>query len=116
MSERGITGVFGGSFNPPHLAHLVCAQEAHLQLALDRVLLVPTRIPPHKPMEVEPGAEHRLEMCRRAIAGHVTVDGVFFEGERIPLTIENGRKLTDAVAELCRSHSAREQRVLVAGG
>ena len=72
--------------------------------------------------EFGPQFFHLMQLMRippdayRAIAGHVTVDGIFFEGERIPLTIENGRKLTDAVAELCRSHSASEQRVLVAGG
>jgi nicotinate-nucleotide adenylyltransferase len=57
-------GILGGTFNPPHLGHLVCAQEAYLQLALDRVMLIPARIPPHKPVEDEPGAEHRYELCR----------------------------------------------------
>lgn len=63
-------GILGGTFNPPHLGHLVCAQEAYLHLALARVILIPARIPPHKPVEEEPGIEHRLEMCRLAIAGH----------------------------------------------
>jgi nicotinate-nucleotide adenylyltransferase len=62
-------GILGGTFNPPHLGHLVCAQEAYLQLGLARVDLVPARVPPHKPVEDEPGIEHRLEMCRLAIAG-----------------------------------------------
>ena len=62
-------GILGGTFNPPHLGHLVCAQEAYVQLALTHVLLVPARVPPHKPVEDEPGIEHRLEMCRLAIDG-----------------------------------------------
>jgi nicotinate-nucleotide adenylyltransferase len=62
-------GLLGGTFNPPHLGHLVCAQEAHAQLGLDRVLLVPTRVPPHKVMEVEPGVGHRVAMCEAAVAG-----------------------------------------------
>jgi len=62
-------GILGGTFNPPHLGHLVSAQEAHLQLGLDRVMLVPARLPPHKPVEDEPGVEHRLEMCRIAVRG-----------------------------------------------
>jgi nicotinate-nucleotide adenylyltransferase len=62
-------GIFGGTFNPPHLGHLVCAQEAYLQLGLDRVMLMPARIPPHKAVDDEPGAEHRLELCRRAVDG-----------------------------------------------
>jgi nicotinate-nucleotide adenylyltransferase len=63
-------GVLGGTFNPPHLGHLVCAQEAYLQLELSRVILIPARIPPHKPVDEEPGVEHRAEMCRLAISGH----------------------------------------------
>jgi hypothetical protein len=52
----------------------------------------------------------------RAIAAHVTVEGVYFDGERIPLNMENSRKVTDAVAELCRSHSVHEEQELGAGG
>jgi nicotinate-nucleotide adenylyltransferase len=63
-------GVLGGTFNPPHLGHLVCAQEAYFHLELSCVNLIPARIPPHKPVPEEPGVEHRLEMCRLAIAGH----------------------------------------------
>jgi nicotinate-nucleotide adenylyltransferase len=62
-------GILGGTFNPPHLGHLVCAQEAYLQLDLDLVMLIPARIPPHKPVEDEPGIEHRLELCRLAAGG-----------------------------------------------
>jgi nicotinate-nucleotide adenylyltransferase len=62
-------GLLGGTFNPPHLAHLVCAQEALLRLALDRVLLVPVGIAPHKAVEAEPGVEHRVAMCEAAVAG-----------------------------------------------
>jgi nicotinate-nucleotide adenylyltransferase len=62
-------GIMGGTFNPPHLGHLVCAQEAYLQLELDRVMLIPARTPPHKAVDAEPGAEHRLELCRRAVDG-----------------------------------------------
>jgi nicotinate-nucleotide adenylyltransferase len=62
-------GIFGGTFNPPHLGHLVCAQEAYLQLGLECVMLMPARIPPHKAVDDEPGAEHRLELCRRAVDG-----------------------------------------------
>jgi nicotinate-nucleotide adenylyltransferase len=63
------TGVLGGTFNPPHLAHLICAQEASISLGLDCVLIVPARVPPHKEVEEEPGPEHRLELCRLAAAG-----------------------------------------------
>jgi nicotinate-nucleotide adenylyltransferase len=62
-------GILGGTFNPPHLGHLVCAQEAYLQLELDRVMLMPACVPPHKPVEDEPGVEHRFELCRLAVQG-----------------------------------------------
>jgi len=61
-------GLLGGTFNPPHLAHLVCAQEALLQLGLDRVLLVPVAVAPHKAIEADPGVEHRVAMCEAAVA------------------------------------------------
>lgn len=60
-------GILGGTFNPPHLGHLICAQEAQLELSLERVLLMPTRIPPHKSVVQEPGPEHRLALCRAAV-------------------------------------------------
>ena len=63
-------GILGGTFNPPHLAHMVCASEARAQLGLDRVLLVPPAVPPHKPIDDEPGPMHRLEMCRLAVGEH----------------------------------------------
>lgn len=62
-------GIIGGTFNPPHLGHLVCAQEAYLELDLDRLMLIPARLPPHKPVDDEPGAGHRHELCKRAVAG-----------------------------------------------
>ena len=62
-------GILGGSFNPPHLAHLVCASEAAAQLDLDRVLLTPVATAPHKDPDQDPGPEVRLELCRLAIDG-----------------------------------------------
>lgn len=61
-------GIFGGAFNPPHLGHLVCAQEALLRLELDVVVWVPVGDPPHRTLEADPGAEARLTMCEYAIA------------------------------------------------
>jgi nicotinate-nucleotide adenylyltransferase len=62
-------GLLGGTFNPPHLGHLVCAQEAWLQLELDRVLLVPVHTPPHKEASGDPGVDARVELCELAIRG-----------------------------------------------
>jgi nicotinate-nucleotide adenylyltransferase len=61
-------GILGGTFNPPHLGHLAMAQEAHAQLGLDRVVLMPVFIPPHKVLDDDPGAEARYDLCRLAVA------------------------------------------------
>lgn len=50
-------------FNPPHLGHLALAQAAVEDLGLERVLLTPVLVPPHKPAKWDPGVEHRLRMC-----------------------------------------------------
>ncbi len=61
-------GILGGSFNPPHVGHLVMAQEAHAQLGLDRVVLMPVFVAPHKLLDDDPGPEERFELCRLATA------------------------------------------------
>ena len=53
-------GILGGAFNPPHLGHLVLAQEGYWQLGLDRVVLMPAGQPPHKEIEHDPGRERAL--------------------------------------------------------
>jgi nicotinate-nucleotide adenylyltransferase len=62
-------GILGGTFNPPHIAHLVCASQAASQLSLDHVLLTPNAVPPHKQARMDPGPAERLELCRLAAAG-----------------------------------------------
>jgi nicotinate-nucleotide adenylyltransferase len=62
-------GVLGSAFNPPHLGHLVLAQEAFIQLGLSEVLLVPTGRAPHKRIEADPGVGVRVEMTRLAVEG-----------------------------------------------
>ncbi|HET7010180.1 MAG TPA: nicotinate-nucleotide adenylyltransferase [Anaerolineales bacterium] len=65
----GLIGVLGGTFDPPHLAHRVLADEARFQLGLDRVLWVVTARPPHKPDTPLSPAEVRVEMVEAAIGG-----------------------------------------------
>ncbi len=64
----GTVGVLGGAFNPPHLGHLVLAQEAIAELGLDELLVVPTGEAPHKSIEPEPGPEVRLALAEAAFA------------------------------------------------
>src|SRR5690242_13779733 len=65
----GRIGVLGGAFNPPHIGHLVLAQEAATQFDLDELLLVPVGEAPHRRIEPEPGKRVRFEMTELAAAG-----------------------------------------------
>jgi nicotinate-nucleotide adenylyltransferase len=67
--ERPALGILGGSFNPPHVGHLVIASDAWAQLGLERVLFVPAAAPPHKHVADGVPADVRLEMTRQAVTG-----------------------------------------------
>ena len=59
-------GIFGGTFNPPHLGHLAAAEAAIGALGLDKLYIVPASIPPHKELpEGTPAPEHRLAMAEK---------------------------------------------------
>ena len=60
-------GIYGGTFNPPHLGHMEAARTAIQVLGLDKLLLIPAGVPPHKAMpEGSPDQDQRLEMTRLA--------------------------------------------------
>ncbi|MET0972043.1 MAG: nicotinate-nucleotide adenylyltransferase [Thermoleophilaceae bacterium] len=103
-------GVFGGAFNPPHLGHLVCAQEVLLQLELERVLFVPVREPPHRQLDDDPGGEARLEMVELAIAGDER-----FAASRLELDRE-GSSYTSLTLEQLSSEAPDDERFLILGG
>ena len=60
-------GIFGGTFDPPHLGHLILAAEAGCQLMLDRLLFVLTADPPHKQGRQITPMEDRLAMLEAAL-------------------------------------------------
>jgi nicotinate-nucleotide adenylyltransferase len=63
-------GVLGGSYNPPHIGHLLIASDAFEALSLDRLLIVPAHLNPLKGFDSSaPTAGQRLEMVQRAFAG-----------------------------------------------
>ena len=76
---RGATGVFGGTFDPIHVAHLAIAEAARDALGLRRVLFVPAAEPPHKPGRQITPVEHRLAMVE---AGHRRQRGVRGQPDR----------------------------------
>jgi nicotinate-nucleotide adenylyltransferase len=97
----GHVGILGGTFNPPHLGHLVMAQEALDQLGLDRVWLMPVAEPPHKEAEEDPGAGARLELCRLAVAGDERLGACALEVDRggASFTVDTLRRLHEREPE-----------------
>ncbi|MDD5691257.1 MAG: nicotinate-nucleotide adenylyltransferase [Candidatus Omnitrophica bacterium] len=63
-------GVLGGTFNPVHIGHLILAEEAREKLGLDKIIFIPTALPPHKDnLNIAP-ADKRLKMLKLAIRGN----------------------------------------------
>lgn len=81
MNKPKRVGIFGGTFDPPHIGHLILASEARQQLALDHIYFVLSADPPHKQdREITP-IEHRLRMLELALEGqekfkisHIEID------------------------------------------
>jgi len=103
-------GILGGTFNPPHIAHLVAAAEARAQLGLTRVLLLPVAVPPHKEAERDPGAEERWELCRAAAAG---VE--WLEVSRLELDRGGPSYTVDTLTEL-HERSREDDLTFIVGG
>jgi nicotinate-nucleotide adenylyltransferase len=103
-------GILGGAFNPPHLGHLVCAEEALVQLELDKVLFVPVGVAPHRTLDDDPGPEVRLEMVELAIA-----DDEHFTTSRIEMDRE-GPSYTADTLEQMREESPEDELFLILGG
>jgi nicotinate-nucleotide adenylyltransferase len=103
-------GILGGAFNPPHIGHLVCAQEALLQLELDSVLFVPVGQAPHRELDNDPGAETRLEMVELAIE-----DDDRFAGSRVEIDRDAPSYTSDTLRELDAARPD-DERVLILGG
>ena len=87
-------GVFGGSFDPPHCAHVALAQAAIVQLQLDNLHVIPTGQAWHKTRNLTP-AHHRLAMTRLAFLGEakVTVDACEITRQGPTYTIDTLRTL-----------------------
>jgi len=113
-------GVFGGTFNPPHIAHLILADETQHQLSLDLLLWVLTADPPHKQNTPITPLEHRLEMVRLALVGeprnelsrieidrpgpHFAVDTLHLLAEEYPQAVLVYLMGGDSLQDLIRWH------------
>jgi nicotinate-nucleotide adenylyltransferase len=97
----GRIGILGGTFNPPHIGHLVMAQEALDQLELERVVLMPVAIPPHKEAQEDPGVAARVDLCRLAMSGDERFEVSTLEVDRggASFTVDTLRELHDLEPE-----------------
>lgn len=67
VEGRKRIGILGGTFNPPHMGHLLMAEQVGNQLELDEVWFMPTAKPPHAPGKKTIASQHRLQMVQLAI-------------------------------------------------
>lgn len=92
-------GIFGGTFNPPHLGHLTAARTAVDVLGLDKLLIIPAAIPPHKELpESTPAPEHRLAMAAKLADALLLPDVV--EVSTLELNREGKSYTSDTLAAL----------------
>jgi nicotinate-nucleotide adenylyltransferase len=92
-------GIFGGTFDPPHIGHLIVADDVRHALKLDRILFVPASRPPHKrDRKMSPG-ELRLKLVQRAVAGSPR-----FRVSDLEITRGGVSYTVDTLEELHRRH------------
>ncbi len=96
-------GVFGGTFDPPHVGHLILAAEALYQCRLDRLLWVLTPNPPHKPNQIITPLDIRLEMVQACIA-----DTPEFELSTVDMDRPPPHYAVDTVHLLQKAHPGAE--------
>jgi len=78
----GRVGIYGGTFDPIHMGHLLVGQEVFLQCQLDHLVFMPSGIPPHKQYSGMASAQDRAEMVRLALDGRDKFSVSLFELER----------------------------------
>ena len=95
-------GIYGGSFNPPHLGHMLAARNARRMLALDEILLIPAAIPPHKAVaDGSPDGETRFALTSLAAAGEagMRVSRIELERPGPSYTVDTLRQLRACYAQ-----------------
>lgn len=103
-------GLFGGTFDPPHLGHLILASEAQFQLELTRLLWTLTPDPPHKQDQPITPIEHRLAMVNLAIE-----DNPAFELSRVELDRPGPHYTLDTVQILAEQNPDAEIVPIIGG-
>lgn len=110
MKKAERIGIMGGTFNPIHIGHLVVAEDIREKFSLDRVLFIPTGMPPHKPDCEVIAAEHRYEMVRRAVASNR-----FFEASRLEVDRSGYTYTVNTLMELKREYGGETVLFFIIG-
>jgi nicotinate-nucleotide adenylyltransferase len=103
-------GLFGGTFDPPHLGHLILASEAYAQLDLTRLLWILTPEPPHKQDQFITAIEHRLAMVQLAIQ-----DNPSFELSRVELDRPGPHYTLDTVELIAKQYPDADITPIIGG-
>lgn len=98
-----MTGIFGGSFNPVHIGHLILAEYIRNEFKLDRIMFIPANIPPHKTEERMESAQHRFNMLNLALESNEN-----FIISKIELNRKGPSYTVDTLTELSRTYSGEE--------
>ena len=102
-------GILGGTFNPIHNGHIQMAKYSHDAAKLDKVILMPTFVPPHKESTNLVSCEHRLNMCRLACLNLPYAEVSDFE-----IKLE-GKSYTYRTLELLKSHNKNDEFFFIVG-
>jgi nicotinate-nucleotide adenylyltransferase len=103
-------GIFGGTFDPPHIGHLILAADAIVQLHLDCLLWVLTPVPPHKQDQTISPVDQRLRLVQAAIEGEAR-----FQLSRVELDRPGPHYAVDSVRLLQEQNPAAELIYLLGG-
>lgn len=103
-------GIFGGSFNPIHMGHLIIAEYARFTHKLDKVIFVPAKEPPHKYRKELAPSEHRYNMVDLAIGGNSC-----FEISREELDRQGPSYSVDTLLSLSRKRGADQEFFFILG-
>ena len=96
------TGIYGGTFSPPHIGHISAARAFAEQMALDELLIIPALLPPHKTIDYEDHPEKRFRMCELAFGdiGCATVSDIELRREGKSYTVDTLKALAREGREL----------------
>lgn len=103
-------GILGGTFNPPHIGHLIIADQVRHQLGLEKIYFMPSANPPHQDEKKAIDAKHRLRMVELAIE-----DNTFFDVEKSEID-RGGKSYTyDTLVKLKEEHPDTEYYFIIGG-